>query len=330
MRKVLLLSLFVLAAASLMMAQNASSTVDVLGAHNNNGRGCAGCHQPHSGAFGSGQTVKNGTDTGNYALWGQDASPLYGQTLAFGDNGSYVEVLPSSLTTGSADTGGILLCLSCHDGTVTNTNMMTGQLYEQTIKLLTNPAYGNNPIPTWLGKDGTASGTGSSIASNYNNDHPVGTNATLISKFGTPIQGAGVGVSFDGTYFQVAAGSQYATFLANYGAPAIQPGLWGPQYGLNGANGQPYITCTTCHNQHVMTVYASYIGNKMWGGIAGDGGGKFYAKLFFINGPYNPNLTNANLANGTLAPSTTQFCRQCHFGESNEANNTTGIKTVFQ
>ncbi|HXY50614.1 MAG TPA: hypothetical protein VEI01_14260 [Terriglobales bacterium] len=326
MKKSLLISFVILAFAGFVMAQNATSPVDVLGAHNNNGRGCAGCHQPHSGAYGSGHTVKTGTDTGNYALWGQDASPLYGQTLAFGDGGNYAEVLPATLTAGTADVGGIMLCLSCHDGTVTNTNMMAGSLYEQTIGLLKNPAYGANPIPTLLGNDKTT-GLGSSINSNYNNDHPVGTKATLVS-FGSPIMGATSGVTFDGTYFQVAAGSQYDTFLANYGAPAIQPGKWGPQYGI--LAGVPYVTCTTCHDQHVMTVYASYIGNKMWGGIQKDGGGKFYTKLFFINGPYNPNVTNASLANGTKAASTTQFCRQCHFGESNEANNTTGITTVFQ
>jgi hypothetical protein len=326
MKKAILLVMFVLAVAGLMMAQNWSSPVDVLGAHNNNGRGCAGCHQPHSGAYGSGNTVKSGTDTGNYALWGQDASPLYGQTLAFGDNGGYVEVLPAGLTTGSADTGGILLCLSCHDGTVTNTNMMTGNLYEQTIGLLTNPAYGSNPIPTLLGADKTI-GVGSSIASNYNNDHPVGTQAAMVS-YGKPMQGATSGVTFDGTNFQVAPGSQYDNFLNSYGAPSIQPGKWGTQYGINA--GIPYVLCTTCHDQHVMTVYASYVPNGKWGGITKDGGGKFYAKLFFINGPYNPNLTNAQLSKGTVAPSTTQFCRQCHFGESNEANNTNGIKTQFQ
>ena len=54
MKKVIVLMLFVLAVSGLMMAQNWSSTVDVLGAHNNQGRGCAGCHAPHSGSFGSG------------------------------------------------------------------------------------------------------------------------------------------------------------------------------------------------------------------------------------------------------------------------------------
>jgi hypothetical protein len=321
MKKSILVVLFVLAFAGAMLAQNASSTVDVLGAHNNYGRGCAGCHQPHSGAYGAGQTVKNGADTGNYALWGQDASPLYGQTIAFGDGGTYTEVLPANLTTGSADTGGILLCLSCHDGSVTNGNMMTNQLYEQKIGLLTSPAYGANAIPTLLGKDGSTGGTGSSIAGNYNNDHPVGTKATMVS-YGKTMQGGGpAGVSFDGTNFVVASGSNYDKFVKNYGYPAIAPGKWGPQYGINA--GIPYVLCTTCHDQHVMTVYSS----STLSPIANDGGGKYYAKLFFINGPYNPNVV---ITDGKSAPSTTQFCRQCHFGEANESNNTFTIPTTFQ
>ena len=112
MKKVLFLTVFVLAISGLMMAQSWSSPVDVLGAHQNQGRGCAGCHAPHSGSFGSGHG--GAADAGSYALWGQDASPLYGKTVAFGDGGSYVEVLPSTITTGSQEVGGILLCLSCH------------------------------------------------------------------------------------------------------------------------------------------------------------------------------------------------------------------------
>ena len=158
MKKAILVAVFALASAGLAMGQNATSTVDVLGAHNNNGRGCAGCHSPHSGAYGSGHTVKQGTDTGSYALWGQDASPLYGATIQFGDNARYTEVLPATISTGSQEVGGILLCLSCHDGNVTPTNMMAKVSYEQSIGLLTNPAYGGNPIPTLLGNDGTTPG----------------------------------------------------------------------------------------------------------------------------------------------------------------------------
>ncbi len=306
MKKVMLLAIFVLAVAGLMMAQNWSSPVDVLGAHNNQGRGCAGCHAPHSGSFGSGHNGK--ADAGSYALWGQDASPLYGQTIAFGDGGRYTEVLPNSITTGSTEVGGILLCLSCHDGNLTPSNMMTNQSYEQKIGLLTNTAYGNTPIPTLLGNDGTTAG-------NYTNDHPVGVNATISDM-------SAYGLTFNGTKMVLTAGTPYAQFVANYGYPALAPGKWSQPFGVNSA-GKPYVACTTCHNQHVMTVYTSSAASP----IQGDGGGKFYATYFFVNGPYNPNLqTYAS----TSAPSTTQFCRQCHFGEANEANNTTTITTQFQ
>jgi hypothetical protein len=317
MKRAMLVVMFILAVTGLMLAQNAVSTVDVLGAHNNGGRGCAGCHQPHSGSFGSGHN--GAADTGNYALWGQDASPLYGATIAFGDGGRYTEVLPANLTVASSDVGGVLLCLSCHDGNVTPINMMNGQSYEQRIGLLTNTAYGSGKIPTLLGSDGSTPG-------NYYNDHPVGTGATMIN-YGKLMQGVGVGLTYTpaggagGTY-TVTPGTPYGNFVNNYGFPAIAPGVWGAQFGETGG-GIPYVLCTTCHNQHVMTIYTSRAASP----IAGDGGGKWYNTFFFVNGPYNPNINNVT---NTNAPSTTQFCRQCHFGEANEANNTMGITTVFQ
>jgi hypothetical protein len=304
MKKVLVISLFILAVCGLMTAQNWSSPTDVLGAHQNQGRGCAGCHAPHSGSFGSGHG--GAADAGSYALWGQDASPLYGQSIAFGDSGRYVEVLPSSITSGSQEVGGILLCLSCHDGNLTPKNMMQNQSYEQQIGLLTNTTYGSKPIPTLLGNDGTTAG-------NYTNDHPVGLNATIRS---------GSGLVWSGTTFTVTAGTQYAQFVANYGWPALAPGKYSNPYGIN-PSGQPYVLCTTCHNQHVMTVYASSTASPIAGNTAG-----YYATYFFVNGPYNPNVQGKL---GLLqAGSTTQFCRQCHFGEANEANNTNNVTTVFQ
>lgn len=303
MKRAILAGFFFLASAGLALGQNYSSPIDVLGAHNNNGRGCAGCHSPHSGSFGSGHG--GAADAGSYALWGQDASPLYGATIKFGDNGSYVEVLPSGISSGSQEVGGILLCLSCHDGNVTQHNMMVNQSYEQRIGMLST-TYGSQPIPTLLGNDGTTAG-------NYTNDHPVGQNANISS---------GSGLVFANNVFTVTPGTPYATFVTNYGWPALAPGKWSNPYGVS-TSGKPYVLCTTCHNQHVMTVYTSSAASP----IAGDGGGKYYATFFFINGPYNPNINN--VAN-TNAPSSTQFCRQCHFGESNEANNTMGITTVFQ
>ena len=304
MKKAILVVMFVLAVAGLMMAQNWSSPVDVLGAHNNQGRGCAGCHAPHSGSFGSGHG--GGQDAGSYALWGQDASPLYGKTIAFGDNGKYTELLPNGIASGSQEVGGILLCLSCHDGNLTQSNMMRNWSYEQEIGLLTNTTYGNQKIPTLLGNDGTGAG-------NYTNDHPVGQLAVIST---------GNGLVFDGTKMSVTPGTPYAQFVANYGYPALAPGKWSQPFGVT-AGGKPYVLCTTCHNQHVMTVYTSSAASP----IGGDGGGKWYATYFFVNGPYNPNINNVASGN---APSTTQFCRQCHFGEANEANNTNNITTIYQ
>lgn len=305
MKKALLAVMFVLAVGGWAMAQNASSTVDVLGAHNNQGRGCAGCHAPHSGSFGSGHG--GASDAGSYALWGQDASPLYGKTVAFGDDGSYAELLPSSIASGSQEVGGILLCLSCHDGNLTASNMMTNKSYEQTIGLLTNTTYGSQAIPTLLGNDGTGAG-------NYTNDHPVGLNANISTRSN--------GLVWANNAFTVTPGSPYAQFVANYGWPALAPGTWSNPYGVT-PGGKPYVLCTTCHNQHVMTVYTSSASSP----IAGDGGGKYYATYFFVNGPYNPNLQTYS---GNKAPSTTQFCRQCHFGEANESNNSNTITTQFQ
>ncbi|MGA2920885.1 MAG: hypothetical protein ABSE28_07250 [Candidatus Sulfotelmatobacter sp.] len=305
MKRAMLVIIFILAVSGLMLAQNASSTVDVLGAHANQGRGCAGCHSPHSGSWGSGHAQTTGNDTGNYALWGQDASPLYGHTLAFGDSGRYVEVLPGSLTAGGTEVSGIMLCLSCHDGQVTATNMMTNYSYEQRIGLLTNSAYGGAHIPTLLGNDGTTAG-------NYNNDHPVGVNA-LISTTANGLVWNGANA------FILTPGSPYAAFVANYGYPELAPGAHGSPFGVNTAN-KPYVACTTCHNQHVMTIYTASSASPIGGASSG-----FYNTLFFVNAPYNPNAVQD--ATGKTAPSTVQFCRQCHFGEANESNNTFGIKT---
>ncbi len=256
MKRAILAGLFLLAGAGLAMGQTWTSPVDVLGAHNNNGRGCAGCHSPHSGSFGSGH--KGAADTGSYALWGQDASPLYGATVAFGDGGKYTEVLPTTIATGSQEVGGILLCLSCHDGNVTASNMMVNQSYEQRIGLLTSTSYGAGKIPTLLGNDGSSAG-------NYTNDHPVGQLATIST---------GSGLVNTAGKLSVTAGSPYAQFVANYGWPALAPGKWSNPYGVTAA-GAPYVLCTTCHNQHVMTVYTSSAASP----IAGDGGGKYYARI---------------------------------------------------
>jgi hypothetical protein len=240
-----------------------------------------------------------------------------------GSNGSsagkYIFTPPTSLTTGGNgnpynDVRGILMCLACHDGAVAKGAMMQNWAYEQQIGAL--PAtYASGRIPTLLGADGSTSG--------YHNDHPVGANATLSAVLGSYYNDASNGLVFVTTSSAVTSVTphgQYQTFMNSYGAPAIMKGAHSFPTPVNAA-GVPYLVCTTCHDQHVMNVYAASATSP----IAASANGT-YAKFFFVNGPYNVNNTSVP---ANQAPSTTQFCRQCHFGESNEANGATNIPTAF-
>jgi len=286
MKKALFVLLAVFAVAGFAMAQiGASPSTDVLGAHLNYGRGCAGCHAPHSGAYGNGAAKTANPQAGNNALWGQDLGSLVGQTLQFA--GPTAETLPNlSATTPDVN---ITECLSCHDGNLAKGAMMKNAVYE------TLPAtYGTyNTIPTLLGNDGTTVG-------NYLNDHPVGLNAII---------GCGGQYNWDCTIVNgkitYPAGTKMYQFVQNYGF-FVSPG--------NNA-GVPVVTCTTCHNQHVMNVVSVTTGSKS--GLPTG----YYATMFFVRAPYNPGTTTAG------ANQTAQFCRQCHGGESNEMNNGTAGTT---
>jgi hypothetical protein len=329
MKKALFILLCVVVFASLAMAQvtytlgtgkpiGATSPIDKLGAHENGGRGCVGCHAPHSGAGGNGGNVGTGTvvdtaNAGNDALWGQDLGPLYGATLSMGDNGQYKTTLPASTAFAVADEEirGIMMCLSCHDGNIAKGAMMVNQSWEQRAGLL--PAtYGSKPIPTLLGNDGTTAG-------NYNNDHPVGPQATL----------GAVGVA---TRFVVTGGkytttdAQYLEFINNYGAPTFfgrTPPVLPTGFVDGSAPTNAYVVCTTCHTPHTMYTSTASASNKIAGLSAGT-----FPSFFFIAAPYNPSAQPTP----AQASSATQFCRQCHFtgaGGSNEGSNIHGVTTAF-
>jgi len=341
MKKVMLLILFVLLAAGLVMAQAYIPKTDTLGAHNNGGRGCAGCHAPHSGARGNGGTLSpNGATQspaiaslggaeGDYHLWGQDVSLITQETLHFGGGFSGAAGFTVNFGGGQQWTStsppvisGIASCLSCHDGNVSEGAMMTGYSYEGMAGMLpvgngeyakAGTIYGPNTttIPTWLGNDGGTVG-------DYLNDHPVGPSATpTTSTHGGSLASFGLTYTVSGTKITWAETGQYATFMANYGAPAIN-GLV-----VDATNQVPYVVCTTCHNQHLMNVYSAGTGlSAIQGNTTGT-----YQTYFFINAPYNAGAAWTP----TLAPSTTQFCRQCHFGgQANEAFGTgSAIGTAF-
>jgi len=291
MKKMTLVLLVIVACASMMFAQQAGK--DTLGGHLLNGRGCAGCHAPHSGALGNGIATAD-PNSGDIALWGGDVKPLFGATLKFGDLGNFATVMPSDMSgdshggaTGTSvdpRIGGLLMCLSCHDGNLSTGAMMKNKVYE------TLPAgvYGTNPIPTLLG-----------VGGDYKNDHPVG-EAAVISCGGTRAWDCTI---TNGTVNMT--GPQSAQFVANYGF-TVAPGKY---YGGT-ATASPIVVCTTCHDQHVMTVY-----NGKIGGVTG-----FYTTYFGVKGKYDPSVATGN--------STAQFCRQCHGSHANEFNGVTNVPTT--
>ena len=293
MKKSFLVLLMILAVAAFAAAQTFAPPSDVLGAHLNYGRGCAACHAPHSGAWGNGANKSGDTTSGTSILWGQDVGSLYGKTIITGStNGStgYTEVLPASMAAGTPDVNGLLTCLSCHDGNYATGAMMKNQVYE------TLPAgYGGfNKIPTLLGANGDG-------ANSYLATHPVGLNAT-VSCGG---QWNWDCVETNGVINMT--GPNSSAFVKNYGFFV----------GLSAYNNTAVVTCTTCHNQHIMNVVKVTNGAKS--GLASG----TYQTMFFVIGPYNPGSGTAG------SNQTAQFCRQCHGGEANESNGSYTIPTTF-
>lgn len=306
MKRIVLLLLLTLAVTGYVSApaQVTSPTADVLGAHNVYGRGCEACHAVHSGAPGNGGP--GSSNSGNLALWGEDLTPLYGQTLTFA-GGSTVSipnyggakdptvngVAPTGLPSSASDgTFVIAACLSCHDGNVAKVGMMKGVTVE-TVQINTKIF---NP-PTLLGNDGSTPG-------NYANDHPVGPSANpWCGAYGWDCT-----VAADGT---ITPGTNQTTYFTNY----FNVTKTGPLSALVKVAGShsvtlfpgavmtftnSWITCTTCHDQHDM----QYFDTKGDGTVV-------KPTHFFVRGWYDPGNTNTS-------NSAAQFCRSCHGGESNE------------
>ena len=281
-------------------AQSARSmppAIDVLGVHNVGGRGCPACHAPHTDIGSSEAGVP-----GELGLWQPTPPSATHQTIIFGQDGHHVQVDPTRLATSGAEVAGVVLCLSCHDGNLTPQNMLSNQPYEQAVGLLEGS--GKLQIQTLLDQ---ADSSGKTAV-----DHPFGPAARIE---------VGNGLVFRNGEFAVIPGSPYAQFVANYGWPSLAPLGRSNPYGIDQL-GRPYLVCTTCHNQHGMNMYASSPDSP----IAGDGGTGTYATFFFVNGPYNP---NTHTTDQITSSSGAQFCRQCHFRFSNEANNTNTVRTLF-
>jgi hypothetical protein len=303
MKKFCLAVLMILGMAALASAQVTSPTQDVLGAHNVYGRGCVACHAPHSGAAANGAPTS--ANSGNLALWGENLAPLYGQTFAFGNGGTYTITIPNYGTTdvvvgGNTVTAAglpsspdgtfvVAACLSCHDGNIAKSGMMKGTA----VETVTINGATFNP-PTLLGNDTTTAG-------NYENDHPVGpaANPWCGGPYGWDCTANADGtISYTGT-----ASSEFLTDyfdVTKYGPIANLVNVAGTHSGYAGAvSSNSWVTCTTCHDQHDMSYFRA------------DANGTIKPTHFFVRGWYDP-------GNTATSNSAAQFCRTCHGGESNE------------
>jgi len=318
MKRIALALTAILVLAGLAAAQITSPTGDVLGAHNVYGRGCVACHAPHSGAAANGGS--SSANTGNLALWGENLSPLYGQTLVFGNSGRSTysvtipnygtttvtvggnPVAPIGLTGLSASNGTFVIaaCLSCHDGNLAKVGMMKGTA----VETVTIAGASFNP-PTLLGNDGSTPG-------NYMNDHPVGPSATVACggqyNWDCTVNSNG-SISFNGTaskqfiadYYDVTANGPIANLVT-------VPGTSVTTNGVTTYTSNSWVTCTTCHDQHDMLYFNA--------GTIGANNNVIKPTHFFVRGWYAP-------GNSATSNSAAQFCRTCHGGESNEMHGQT-------
>jgi hypothetical protein len=291
MKKLALVILVVVASIGVATAQ------DVLGAHNGYGRGCVMCHTPHSGSLGNGLGTSTDPQNGMYALWGQNLTPLFGYSTSFsgdGNRASYPVTLPAAGTITSAHDANtiILFCLSCHDGVTAKVGMMKGQ----TVEVL--PIVGGT-APTLLATAAPSAGWA------YSNDHPVGGSANVsCNAAATPEQGYNWDCTGGGnTNTPITPGPNQKIFMAN-NPSSFWNGKGNPLASFAGTTVNA-VTCTTCHDQHSMTVWSQ--------------GGNYYPTMFFVKGQYSPNAGGNAVA---------QFCRNCHGGESNEMHGVAGVPTV--
>jgi hypothetical protein len=325
MKKMMLVLLCMAVFVTLAVAQNPTyksgsgiQGIDKLGAHQNGGRGCVGCHAPHSGARGNGGNAVAGgavtdPETGNETLWGEDIGPLYNQTLTFAGGyqasfGAKFSGTPERMVTG------VMYCLSCHDGNIAKGAMMQNASFEQAAGLLPTGVYGAGKIPTLLGNDGTAAG-------NYLNDHPIGPAANLGS---LPIANY-FALDANKTRLVKAAtpNANYEQFITNYGAPLTVGARTGAGFVVESTMADQkaaYVVCTTCHTPHTMYTASAGSTNPIATYTSG-----VFPTYFFIAAPYNP---GAPVSSGTQASSATQFCRQCHFTGAGGSNESAGIMNV--
>jgi hypothetical protein len=263
------MSLFVL--TSLATRQAHSS--DIMGAHVNFGRGCSACHETHMASVGT----ASGASQAALMLWGEDVTSTYVAS----------EARSFDVTVKNPEQGGLLTCLTCHDGNYAPKSMMKDTVYEAFPS-----TYGViGAIPTLIDKSEISTGRDFEA-------HPVGIGA-LVSCGGVENWDCPKG---KGSF--TLQGANLTRFAANYGM-FVKPIAY---------EGKSIVVCTTCHNPHSMSLTSV----SEWNSSSAYAPGIYPTKYFLLS-PYAPYSVSRTSNVGA------QYCRQCHANLSNEMNGSTAI-----
>jgi hypothetical protein len=262
------------ALAASAAAKTTTPRTDALGAHVNSGRGCPECHAPHTTSCGEPITLTRKANLGGDMLWGQDVTSAYA---------AYGSPSPQEAATNTSDFGGVLRCLTCHDGNYGPPAMMRNVVYETIPSGY--PSVGT--VPTLLDHE-------SLITGHEIEDHPMGLDAQIRC-------GGALGWDCTESNGTLSMGGIHSShFAASYGF-FVKPSHHG---------NTSVVACTTCHNPHLMTitrVTASSASSLFPEGV--------YSTRHFLRAPYDPpGIADPN------SNRSAQFCRQCHADKSNEMN----------
>ena len=158
-KRLVLAVLILCAFAAPAVAKTASSRTDALGAHVNSGRGCPACHTPHSGTCEEHSTLTSRANPAGEMLWGQDVTSVYA---------AYGSPLSQESATNASYSGGVLRCLTCHDGNSGPRAMMRNVVYET----IPSKYASLGTIPTLMDQESLISG-------HELVDHPIGLEAQI-------------------------------------------------------------------------------------------------------------------------------------------------------
>lgn len=278
-------------------------------------RGCYLCHTPHASvgliqqastgisqaslkyAYQGGTVPAGGAlgaavgnpFSGNIYLWGQALSPL---TYTTWDGGtlSATGLMVSSPAVHS------IMCLSCHDGSVTGNShdLITGL----------GGAAGTGATASFGPAGGIAGSffTGAATNNGWASSSSLVTNHPIDAPY--PVQTTDAGY---GLYWAVSVSGNTVTFTDTTFIPGTGESKYighAAKLYSNGA-GAAYVECTSCHEPH-RELHVAYNNGGTWivDTAVGSGGA---TTEDYIRGPFLPG-TNGNEAAG--------FCRSCHYEKS--------------